>query len=115
MTDAQKTPAPTRGIPVEMDRTRYFRYTLGTMRKLREEFGEAAMSKGLSGNELAKMVWYGLVGDDADLTPEKIEELIDGENIEAVIVAMKKALPKGNAIMGPRKPSPAAAAGEGGE
>ena len=44
----EKSPTPTRGIPVQLDKERRLRFTLGTMRKLQEEFGEDALEKGVS-------------------------------------------------------------------
>lgn len=103
-------PAPTRGVPVELDRTRYFRYTLGTLRKLREELGVEALEAGVSGDKLTKVFWYGLKGDDPELTTEKIDELIDLENLDVVVDAMRKAMGHKAKVevLGPPTPTPAA-------
>ena len=88
----QKSTAPSKGVPVQMDRVRYFRYTLGTLRKIREELGDQALAEGVSGDKLGKMFWYGLVGDDPTLSPEAVEDLIDMENLEPIVAAMRQAM-----------------------
>lgn len=109
MTDTQKTPTPSKGVPVMLDRERYFRYTLGTLRKIREELGDEALKEGVSGEKLAKVLCYGLQGDDPDLTPEKVEEIIDLTMLDDVVASMRKAMgQKIKVAAGPQKPVPAA-------
>lgn len=92
MSTQEKTPTPSRGVPVTLDRVRYFRYTLKALRAIREEFGDNALKEGVSGEKLAKVLWLGLVGDDPSLTPELVEEMIDMEHLDDVTAAMKKAM-----------------------
>lgn len=104
------TPTPTRGVPVELDKTRYFRFTLGTIRKIREELGDEALEGGVKGDKLAKVFWYGLIGDDPNLSLDAVEDMIDMENLETVVAAMKKAMgAKATAEVVPTTPTPAAA------
>ncbi len=86
------TPPPSRGIPIDLDHRRYLRYTLGTLRKIRQEFGEKALSEGVTEEKLAKVLWYGLVGDDPDLKVEAVEEIIDLEHLPEVTKAMRMAM-----------------------
>lgn len=88
----EQTPPPTRGTPVDLDRRRYLRYTLGTLRKIREEFGEEALSKGITESKIAKILWYGLVGDDPELKPEAIEDLVDLRDLPALNKALSTAM-----------------------
>lgn len=103
----EKTPPPSRGVPVELDRVRYLRYTLGTLRKIRQEFGQEQLAAGVSEEKLAKVLWYGLVGDDPDLKQEDVENLIDLEHLPVVVKAMRTAMgQKGVEISSP-SPQPA--------
>ena len=107
MTAQGSSPAPSKGVPITLDRPRFFRYTLGTLRKIREELGDEALKDGVSGEKLAKVLCYGLQGDDPELTPEKVEEIIDLQKLEEVVAAMRQAMgQKAVATVGPQ---PAAA------
>lgn len=112
-----ETPKPTRGVQVTLDRPRFMRYSLGTIRKIREEFGADALEKGLSGGELAKVLWYGLIGDDPSLTPADVEEMIDLENLKDVLDVMNKALgyrSKASVAQDPTPPAPTVESGGAG-
>jgi len=106
-------PAPTKGVPIMLDRQRYLRYTLKTLRKIREELGEDALKTGVSGEKLAKVLCYGLQGDDPSMTWEQVEDIIDLSQLEDVVIAMRKAMGQKAAVtLDPRTPAPAASAGE---
>ena len=106
-----QTPTPSKGVPVDLDRRRYFRYNLRDLRKIREEFGDEVLQAGVSGDKLAKVLCIGLQGDDPDLTPEKVEEIIDLEKLEDVVAAMRKAMgQKAVATVGPQTPAAPAGA-----
>ena len=93
MSDSTATPAPQRGVPVELDKTRRLRYSFATRRKLIEDLGgEEALMKGLVGEQICKVVWYGLVWEDPNLTIADVEEMVDFENLMDVVSAMSKAL-----------------------
>ena len=100
------TPRPTRGVPVALDRTRYLRYSLRTRRKIREEFGDQAMSEGLSDEKLAKMLYYGLLEDDPTITVDQIEDLVDLENLKDILNAVVQAF-GGQAKVATHPPKPA--------
>lgn len=102
-------PTPTRGVPVELDKTRYLRYSLATRKKIRAEFGDE-MAKGVSDERLAKLLWFGLAEDDPTLTVEQVENLIDMEMLPTVMEAVQKAMgSKAKAtITNPPTPTPAA-------
>lgn len=121
--------APTRGVPVELDRKRHFRYSLATMRQLEEKFGGLSF-EGIG--ETIHAIYLGLKHEDDELTEEQVAEMIDGQNLGEVTRAMAKALgsddvateptsapvelPEGNArpapeasgssISGPEQPTP---------
>ena len=97
-----------------LDHERHLRYSLLTLRKIREEFGKEALESGLTDDKLAKVLWYGLVGEDPALTVEKIEEIVDLENLSPVLEAMTKAMGYRTRTVpqGPPAPPPAAASGE---
>ncbi|KKL09747.1 hypothetical protein LCGC14_2562800, partial [marine sediment metagenome] len=40
-------PPPTRGVPIELDKTRYLRYPLRVMHEIRQEFGKKALEEGV--------------------------------------------------------------------
>lgn len=101
--------APTMGVPVELDRTRHLRYTLQSMRDMRQEFGKE-LDTGVTDDKIGKMLWYGLRHEDAKLTPEMVEEMVDLKNLEQVLNSMAKALGhKGEVHRNPPKPLPVAA------
>ncbi len=103
-------PTPSRGVPVELDKTRFLRYSLKTHNQIRKEFGD---DTNITGERLAKLLWYGLVGDDPNLTVEDVEELVDLEHLDAIVEAVSKAMGragKASVVMDPptRTGSPSA-------
>ncbi len=86
-----ETPTPTRGVPVQLDKLRHLRFSLRTMREVREEFGKDALASGLEGDSVAKMLWYGLKHEDPELTPEIIEDIVDLEQLSDVMEAVAQA------------------------
>lgn len=86
------TPTPTRGVLITcLDRERHLRFTLKTIREMREEFGEDALAKGIQQEAIAKLLWYGLKHEDAELTPDQVEEMVDLEHLGDVMEAVAKA------------------------
>lgn len=83
---------PTRGVPILLDRERRLRYTLGDLRRIREEFGEDALKAGVTEEKLAKILWYGLKRDDPTLKVEEIEELIDLPDLPELVKALGVAM-----------------------
>jgi len=90
---SESTPSPTRGVPVDLDGETYFlRYSLKTLRQLREEFGEDVLERGeIAGDDVAKFLWYGLRDGHPDLTVEQIEDMVDLQNLPRVIEAVVEA------------------------
>ena len=102
-------PTPTRGVLVVLDRPRRLRYTLGTLRRIREEFGEAVLSSGVAEDKLAKILWYGLRTDDPSLKPEDIEELIDLQQLPELVKALEVAMggtARARVVEDPQPPAP---------
>jgi len=85
------SPTPTRGIPVQLDRERHLRFTLRTLREIREEFGASVLASGFAMEAIAKLLWYGLKHEDPDLSVEAVEDLVDMENLTTVIEAVTAA------------------------
>ena len=88
---AEVTPTPTRGVPVMLDKKRHLRFSLKTMRELREKFGENALETGLDQDAIATLLWYGLRHEDPELTPELVEDMVDLEQLTEVMQAVFKA------------------------
>lgn len=111
----QQTPAPTRGVPVTLDKVRHIRYSFATIRKIREEFGDAALGK-MGEGQLAKILLYGLQHEDPELTEQALEDLIDMQNLKEVVQAMSKAMGYSGAEVKADGPfeAPAAASGAAG-
>lgn len=101
-------PTPTRGTPVELGgRTRYLRFTLKTIREMREKFGND-LDKGLQGDQIADLLWYGLRADDPELTLMQVEEMVDLRDLTTVVTALSKALGyAGKVETRPQMPAPA--------
>jgi len=81
----EQSPTPTRGVPIMLDRERRLRYSLKTVRELKKEFGEGALSRGVGEDGIAKLLWYGLKSDDPELSCEDVEELVDLEHLTEVM------------------------------
>ena len=115
MTAGNGTPTPTRGVPVELGgRTRHFRYTLKTLREIREKFGAKALEEGVADTALAEVMYMGLRADDPELTVEALEEMIDLPDLPAVLDAMKKAMGGKAKVVEASPPPPAPATGAAG-
>ncbi len=82
---------PTRGVPIQMDRVRHLRFSLKTLRELREEFGKDVLETGFEGDNVARLLWYGMKWEDDALTVEMIEEEVDLENLAEIMQAVVKA------------------------
>ena len=102
MAESENTPTPTRGSSVTLDKLRRFRYSFRTRREMIEKLGgEEQLTAGLEGETLCLVVWYGLKHEDPDLTVEQVEDLVDMENLTAVVTAMSVALGyKGKPLVG---------------
>ena len=92
MTDTSKTPTPTRGVEIMLDRKRFLRYTLGTLRRIREELGTEALEAGVSEEKLARVLWHGLKEDDPSLRPEQVEDLVDLQQLPVLVSALQMAM-----------------------
>lgn len=79
---SEAKPTPTRGVAVELDRTRYLRYPLSVLKKLQAEGSDRTLSQ---------ILLLGLKADDPELTIDKIEEMIDLENLKVLFDPVKKA------------------------
>lgn len=90
--DTEKKPTPRRGRPIELEgQMHYLRYSLKTMRELREEFGPDAIEKGLDQNLIGKLIWYGLKHEESALTLDQVEEQVDLENLTDIMKVVAQA------------------------
>lgn len=115
----KQKPTPTRGVPVMLDRERLLRYPLWVLAQIRDEFGEDALTKGFEGDQVAKLLIYGLKHEDETVTIEDINDWVDLENLTDVMEAVVKAMggkgkvltlvpPTAPTAEQPEAPSPAA-------
>jgi hypothetical protein len=82
--------APTRGIPITLDKERRLRYTLKTMREIETKRENKEIT--LTGvKDMAHLLWLGLRHEDPDLTEDAVAEMVDGENLPEVQVALERA------------------------
>jgi hypothetical protein len=92
MSGNQALPHPTRGVPVMLDKERHFRFSLKTLEDIQTEMGAGALSEGVSGHKLARVLWYGLKWEDSELTTEQVADMVDLENMESILTAMRRAM-----------------------
>lgn len=88
----ENNPTPTKGVPLVLDGVTYhLRCSLATRNRLIAEFGEEGLSK-MKGEAIGKVVLEFMRGSTPDMTLEKLEEIIDMENLSDVVEAMVKAM-----------------------
>ncbi|MHB8124644.1 MAG: hypothetical protein ACYDEJ_03205 [Desulfitobacteriaceae bacterium] len=84
-------------IPLELDRTRNLRYGMVALtrleKKLGKPFAKIDFENEMTYSEVADILWAGMVHEDADLTPEKVAELIDDySDIPTALAVMGEAM-----------------------
>lgn len=92
VTPPNQSPTPTRGVPIELDRTRHLRYSLATTRKMREKFGDTFEKEGIGDEAIAEVLWFGLKHEDDEITIEAIEEMVDLQNLATVMSCVMEAM-----------------------
>lgn len=94
MATAKREVSATRGVPVELDRTRYLRYPLATLISIQEQIEDGTIElKGAAFlRKLPELLLMGFRGDDPELTQEAVGQMVDGENLPAVVEAFQKAM-----------------------
>ncbi len=86
---ANTTPTPTRGVPLEIDgTTRYLRFSLKTMRLIREKLGEDILEKGVAAQAMGDVLYLALKDSDPELTLDIVEDMIDLENMHLASAAI---------------------------
>lgn len=85
------TPTPTRGVPIQLDRLRHIRFSLKTTKEMRAKFGDDTLKDGFDQDKIAELLWFGLKWEDADLTVDQVEDMVDLENLTEVMKAVSKA------------------------
>ena len=84
-------PTPTRGVPIQLDRLRHIRFSLKTTKEMRIKFGDDTLKDGFDQDKIAELLWFGLKWEDADLTVDQVEEMVDLENLTDVMKAVSQA------------------------
>lgn len=84
-------------VPIELDKTRNLRYGMVALIKLEKKMGKPFakidFENEMTYEEVATVIWGGLVHEDASLTPEKVAELIDDySDIPTALTAMSEAI-----------------------
>ncbi len=92
MTDNQnqvvERPTTPATITLSDGKERVLRYSIGTMKKLRDKFKASLFKGGLNDideDKLPVLIWHGLVHEDPSLTLEQVEELIDAQMLPYVM------------------------------
>lgn len=82
--------------PVEMDKTRNFRFGMRAVDFIEKKFGKPISKvdfENMTMEETATVILAGLIHEDKELTEEKVMDLIDDKgNLEEVLNAMGKAM-----------------------
>ena len=79
-------------VAIKLDKERHLRLTLNGMVKFRQETGKDLL-KGfdmdeMSADDIRALLWACLVWEDKDLTLEDVGDMIDMQNMPAVIKAL---------------------------
>lgn len=85
-----------KGIPIELDRTRYINFSFNTLVELEEKYGSIEnFEKKVANPSLKDMryiLYVSLKEDDETLTEKKVGSLITIENINYVLTAITNSL-----------------------
>lgn len=84
-------------VPIELDKTRNIRYGMVALmkieKKLGKPFAKIDFDNEITYEEVAVIIWAGLVHEDESLTPESVAKLIDDHSdIQTAMEAMGKAM-----------------------
>jgi len=70
-----------RTVDIELDRPRHLRYALGAVKMLKREHGinlfDLSDEQAREPETLSLLLWAGLVWEDASLTVEQIDDMVD--------------------------------------
>lgn len=81
--------------PIEMDKTRNFRYGMKAISYIEKKLGKAIAKidlENLTMEETATIICAGLIHEDSNLNPDKVMDLIDDKgNLQEVLETMAKA------------------------
>lgn len=83
-----------KGTKITLDKERYLRYSLNSMRKLDKEHGLNidTLADNFDLEKVQVLLHTGLVSDDPELTFEDVGEIVDMNNIEYVVEKLTEAL-----------------------
>lgn len=92
MAEKVQAPTPSAGIPIMLDKERHLRYTWSTRKKIIADAGGEEKFQKLSGENLPRVLWFGLTHEDPNLTVEQVEDSLDLARLEEYADAMLKAM-----------------------
>lgn len=83
-----------KGVKVTLDKDRFLKYTLNSMRKLEKEHGLNidSLAENFDLDKVQLLLHTGLLKDDPEVTFEEVGELVDMANIQYVIEKLTEAL-----------------------
>lgn len=83
-------------VPIELDKTRNIRFGMVALMKVEKKLGKSFSKINfdeITYDEVANILWAGLVHEDPELTPDKLAELIDEySNVQTAITLMGEAM-----------------------
>lgn len=83
-----------KGTLIKLDRERYLKFTLNSVRMLEKEYNVSLdkIDEDFSMEKIQMLLHVGLLKDDPDLTFEETGELVDMSNMKTVVESLTKAL-----------------------
>lgn len=83
-----------KGTLIKLDRERYLKFTLNSVRMLEKEYNVSLDKIGddFSMEKIQMLLHVGLLKDDPELTFEEVGELVDMSNMQIVVDALTQAL-----------------------
>ncbi|GAA0092896.1 hypothetical protein UT300009_29250 [Paraclostridium bifermentans] len=83
-----------KGILIKLDRERYLKFTLNSVRILEKEYNISLdkIGEDFAMEKIQMLLHVGLLKDDPELTFEEVGELVDMSNMKIVVEALTQAL-----------------------
>lgn len=78
-------------VPVNLDKMRNFRYGMKAISLIEKKLGKPAAKinfEEMTMEEIATVVWAGLVHEDLELSPDKVMELIDDHSDITTVITV---------------------------
>lgn len=83
-----------KGTVIKLDRERYLKFTLNSVRMLEKEYNISLdkIDEDFSMEKIQMLLHVGLLKDDPELSFEEVGELVDMSNMKIVVEALTQAL-----------------------